>query len=99
MIIDFVFGGALGALTLAISYKSRNIAISIVFPLFCCLVIHYLRTFLVYKIYIELSPIYFLHASPVINSNSGLVIFGELLILLILEIYFVLIRGPKHDIF
>lgn len=74
MLIDFVYGGLFAAMGIAISFFVKNRLAVVLSPFMLVLAFQYLRTFFYYRIYKEISPMYFLHAVTVENvADAGIV--------------------------
>lgn len=81
LLLDFLFAGLFAVTALGLSVYVRNQAAAVLLPYLGVLCLHYARTLLYYRVYIEISPLHFLHASCVENSVSWAVVLAEGVIL------------------
>lgn len=97
-ILNFIFNGLLGSLGLSISTIAKSKIVSILFPAVIVVIAEKLSNELYSIFNYEISPISFLCPQSSIRF-SGLVIFIEIIILIILAVLFSIIglRGKRHE--
>lgn len=91
MIIIFIECGLLSGLSFLLGYFVKYKMICVLLPFGSILFIHYFRHLIPTQY--ELSPLYFLHPTPVIKNNSGWVLLGFGLMLAIFSLIIFLIKG------
>lgn len=99
LILDFVMGGLFASLTLVFAYITKNKYATVIVPFLIILGIHYLRTLLYWKVYVQISPIYILHSTAIENPNVWYVILPMVVILFLVSFIPTLIRMKKHEIY
>lgn len=96
LLIDSIFAGLFAVCGMAFSILLKNRIASVILPYLCVLALHYGRTLLYNRVYIEISPINFLHPSCIENPVNGVVV---LLVGTVLALFsfFVLKVGVKNE--
>lgn len=77
LLIDCIFGGLFAVFGMGFSILMKNRIAVVVLPYLFVLCLHYSRMLLRYTVYIEISPINFLHATCIENPVSGVIVFLE----------------------
>lgn len=98
MILNFIFGGLFSCMGFTIGMFLKKKASAVIVTYIGVMFWHYGRTFFYYKLYDEVSPIYFLHASSIENHTNGWIILGEGIILVLITIFTIWIRGVRKDV-
>lgn len=99
LFLDFIFGGLFATLSYAFSIFVKNWLAVTILPFLCILGLHYSRVLLAYKVYKEISPINFLHATCIENNVDGGIVIVEGLIFLLVPLFAILREGDRGDIF
>lgn len=82
LVLDFIFAGLFACMSLALSLLVKNRVAVMLLPFLSILAFHYGQMPLVaYRLYIELSPLYFLHSTTLNNRTSGWVVLLEAVLL------------------
>lgn len=97
LILDFLFAGFFATLGLTASQYTNNRIASVFIPYFLILALHYGRTLLYGKVYKEISPLNFLHATSIENVADKWIILIEAIILFIITFVTVLWKGWKYE--
>lgn len=98
LILDFIFGGLFATLSYAVSLFIKNWFVVIILPFLCVLGLHYSRAMLAYRVYLEISPINFLHATNIENNASAAVITVEGLIFFLVPFILIMREGAKGEV-
>lgn len=98
LLIDCLFAGLFAVCGMACSMLLKNRIAVVILPYLCVLCLHYGRTLLHYRVYTEISPINFLHATCVENPVSGVVVLLEGVLLTLFSLS-VLKVGGKNETF
>ncbi|HHU18987.1 MAG TPA: hypothetical protein GXZ58_01845 [Bacilli bacterium] len=98
LILDFIFAGLFATMSLTVSLFVKNRIAVILVPFFLILVLHYSRTFLAYKYYYEISPLNYLHSTPIINPANVWIIIGQGLLFFILTFGLTMRLGGKREL-
>ncbi len=97
LLIDFIYGGLFACMGLWFSsFVKKKIAV-LVFPFLTCLVLHYATALLNYKVYVQISPLCFLHAVCIDNPAHPVIIWGEALFLFFLTYVGTMKMGRRHE--
>ncbi len=99
LILDFVFAGLFATFGLACSFFTKISFISVIVPYLIILLIHYSRTFLHGKLFLELSPLNFLHPLCVENQVSGVIVMLEGMLFFIIPFSIVMKEGFSREIY
>lgn len=98
LLLDGIFGGLFAVFGMAFSILLKNRLTVIILPYLCILCLHYSRTLLYYRVYTEISPLNFLHATCIENPVNGIIVLAEGAILLLISLA-ALRAGVKNEVF
>lgn len=100
LLLDFVFCGLLASLGMVVAYFTRSIVSVMLTPFFAVLLLHYARIILNWTtIDMQISPLYFLHASPVEQAVTWAPILIEGGALLLFTVLSTILRGKRHEVY
>lgn len=102
LVIDFLFGGILGCISLAACTFIKYKVINVIVPMLLCLGIQWGGRFLYVstdKAYKEISPLLFLRGAQTSHKASWDVILGEFVLFLIITLTVTMIWERKHEIY
>ena len=99
LVLDFIFAGLFATFGLACSFFTKYSFVSVIVPYLIILLIHYSRTFLHGKLFLELSPLNFLHALCVENQVNGLAVLIEGLFFFVIPFIIIMKEGAKLEIY
>lgn len=100
LLLDFVFCGLLAVLGMVTAYFTRSIVSVMLTPFFVTLILHYARIIFNWtNIDTQISPLYFLHSSPVELSVTWAPILIEGGVLLLFTVLSTIIRGKYHEVY
>lgn len=98
ILLDFVFCGLFAVMGCACGLLGRRGYYGIIIPLFVLLILDYFRKILDYKVYIEISPLNYLHATPIANPASWQVILIEGIVFFGVSLLILWKRGIKEEL-
>lgn len=98
LIIDFIFGGFFATFGYAAGLFIKNRFAAMIVPYLLVMGLHYCRTFLTYKVYVEISPINFLHTTCIQNVANSWVIIFEGIIFFLIPFCLIMREGAKGEI-
>lgn len=98
LFIDGIFAGLFAVCGMAFSILLKNRIAVVILPYLCVLCLHYGRTFLYYKVYVEISPINFLHSTCIENPVNGSIVLAEGVILALFSLIALKV-GVKNENF
>lgn len=98
IILDFLGSGAIATAGMAVGIKTRSEISSIILPFIILLLIHFLRFFL-YDLFsfVQLSPFYFLHATPIENPAKWWIVFPFVFVIAAGSFLFVYFWSKKNE--
>lgn len=98
LILDFIFAGLFAVLGFAVSCFTNNRIAAVLIPFFLILSMHYGGTLMrQYRLYKEVSPLNFLHATSIENIADAGIIVIEAVVFLALTLGIVLGKGRKYE--
>lgn len=98
LLLDCIFAGLFAVCGMAFSMLLKNRIAVVILPYLGVLCLHYGRTLLYYRVYMEISPLNFLHASSIQNPANGVIVLVEGAFLALFS-FIVLKVGVKNEIF
>lgn len=98
ILLDFFFGGIFAVLSLMFSLFLNNRIAVLLLPYFIILGLHYCRTFLYGRFYIEISPLHFLQAVCVENNTCWWIVLLEGGILFCVTFGAILFAGKRTQL-
>lgn len=98
ILLDFVFCGLFAVMGCACGLLGGYGYCGTVFPFLVLLMIHYARKLLAYKVYIEISPLNYLHARPIENPVNWWVILIEGSLFFIISFMIIWRKGVKEEL-
>lgn len=96
MVLNFIFGGLISSMSLAITFFVRNRVAVVLTPFFLLLGLNYINMF---SPKYELSPMNFLHCARVVNISNGWIILAEALILFLITFGITMWKGNSDDVY
>ncbi|MFO7296011.1 MAG: hypothetical protein C0P72_008310 [Clostridia bacterium] len=99
LVIDFIFCGLIATISMALSFYVKNRFAIVILPFFLMLGLHYSRRFLYWIAYVEISPLNFLHSTPIENPAKGWIIVLEALVIFLLTFTVCMKRGIRDEVF
>lgn len=98
ILLNFIFSGLFAVISLACSMVVRSRIAIVLLPYFIILLLHYSRTFLYYKVYLEISPLHFLQAKCVENNTCWWIVLLEAGVFFLVSLGMVLGVGKKREL-
>lgn len=98
LLMDFIFAGLFAVMSYAFSLYVKNWVGVIILPFLCLLGLHYSRVLLAYKVYEEISPLNYLHATCIENDTNGIIVLVEGLVFLLIPLILIKREGDKGEI-
>lgn len=98
LLMDCIFAGLFAVFGMAFSMLLKNRIAVVILPYLCILCLHYARTLLQYRVFIEISPLNFLHASCIENPVKAAVVLAEGVFLAVFSLI-ILKAGVKDEVF
>jgi hypothetical protein len=95
-LLNYVFGGLIAAISLALTFVIRNRIAVVLLPFFLMLGMNYANTFMTVW---EISPINFLHGSPVVHTTNGWIVLLEAVLLFAVTFGATMWRGLADDVY
>ena len=99
LLLDFLFSGLFATLSYACSLFVHNRLAVLILPYLAILVLHYSRKLMAYRVYKEISPIHFLHASCIANPTVGGIVFVEGLLFALVPLFGIWKVGINGEIY
>lgn len=97
LLLDFIFAGLFAGLGFAVSFFVHSRIAAILIPYFLILALHYSRTLLYGRVFKELSPLNFLHATGIENVADPWIILVEMILFFVLPFGIVIGKGRKYE--
>ena len=97
LLLDFLFAGLFAVMGFAVSSCTNSRITAVVTPYFIILALHYGRTLLYHRVYKELSPLNFLHATCIENPADAGIILAEGAIILAVTLGIVIGKGRRME--
>ncbi len=98
LLLDFTFAGLFSCLSISVAFFTSNRLLPVIVPFFALLGCDMARGLLTYISYVEISPLKFLHAAPVVNYTKGEIVLLWLIVLNLLTFLLIFKKGRKYEI-
>lgn len=97
LLLDFAFAGLFAVMAYAISIFTKNKIAVLLLPYILVLILHNCRTFLQFRVYKEISPLHFLHATCIENRADTGIILLEMLVLFAISFGAIMYAGKGYE--